>query len=321
MSNFNSLKKWLKLENDNLRMYKKDSRGIYSTKDIKKDDIIIRIPSKYIIEFSKIDNNKLSSMLYNKNSYVATYLLLKAQKDTTFWKTYLESMPKTLNEYIYFYSKTKLALLKHTTMMSNGVYNFKNHMKNIVTDSKIIYKWLLQKNLLPEKCNNYKTFFPMFLYFRILVCSRIFGYSKKNKDEIGMVPYADLFNHSENPNTHWYFDDKLDSFIVKSTCDIKKNSEIYDSYGAKTNNELMMYYGFTIKNNINSNLSVSHNNSVYEFDHNSDKISDNHESLKNKLKKILQSHLHNSKKKEHVDNNILNIYNDEITIINKILGK
>jgi hypothetical protein len=77
MSNFISLRKWLKSSNDNLKMYKKGTRGIYCTKDIKEGDIIMKISPKYIIEFSKI-YNKISEKLYNKNSYIATYLFIKA---------------------------------------------------------------------------------------------------------------------------------------------------------------------------------------------------------------------------------------------------
>ena len=40
--------------------------------------------------------------------------------------------------------------------------------------------------------------------------------------------------------------------------DIKKNSEIYDSYGNKSNVQLIMYYGFSIKDNKHSKLNFMH---------------------------------------------------------------
>ena len=325
---FMKLQSWLKLENDNVRMYDKDSRGLYSTHDIKKDDIIMKIPSKYIIEFSNINKSKIVDKLYNKNSYVATYLLIKANQKKSFWKEYLDSMPDKLDEYIYYYKKDKLNQLKNTSIMCSGSYTFTDHMNNIVNDSKIIYEWLLQKDLLPCKLKNYNNFFKAFLYYRILVCSRIFGYYKNSGEEIGMVPYADLLNHSHSPNTTWYFDDNLEAFIVKATTDIKKNSEILDSYGDKKNIELIMYYGFSIKNNIYSELNFMHNNQVINVTHKDSIISlmNNNEIHKNdkdkiikKLKKISDSHKIKIKKVN--DNNIKNIYNDEIRIIDKVLKK
>lgn len=54
-------------------------------------------------------------------------------------------MPENLEEYIYYYDKKKLLLLNNTSIMCKDTYNFKVHMKNIINDSKIIYKWLLKK--------------------------------------------------------------------------------------------------------------------------------------------------------------------------------
>ena len=158
--------------------------------------------------------------------------------------------------------------------MFKDTFNYNEHLKNIIYDSKIVYEWFLKKNLLKdESLKVYKNFFKLFLKYRILVCSRVFGYTKNNQDETGLVPYADLFNHSQKSNTTWYFDDSLDSFILKATVPIKKYSEIYDSYGEKTNDELLLYYGFTIKNDKSSRLYINHSKDVIELDYNT-KLSD-----------------------------------------------
>jgi hypothetical protein len=324
MDKFSKLKLWLNMQNDNLSMYDKGSRGIYSIKDIKDGEVILQIPSKYIIEYSKVSNNSISSKLNNSNSLIALYLLLKSQKKS-FWTPYLDSLPESVDEYIFFYDKEKLSQLKDTSLMFKDSFNYNDHLKNIISDSKIIHEWLLKKNLLKnESLKIYKNFFKLFLKYRILVCSRIFGYTKNNEDETGLVPYADLFNHSQKSNTTWYFDDSLDSFILRATETIKKNSEIYDSYGEKTNDELLLYYGFTIKNNKNSRLYIKDSSNVIQLDY-STKLTDiihkesKKEKIIKKLKSILESHQHKLKENKIVDNNILNIYNDEICIIKKIL--
>ncbi len=127
MNNFDKLKKWLQLSNDNLRMNKDGFRGIYSTKDIKKNDIIMKIPKKYIIQFSDInkgDNHIISEKLYNTNSLVASYLLEKSLDKESHWSPYLETLPEKLDEYIYYYDKAKLDSLKNTSIMCKGSYNF-----------------------------------------------------------------------------------------------------------------------------------------------------------------------------------------------------
>lgn len=320
MNNFNKLKKWLNKDKDNLRMFNKESRGIYSIKDIKSGERILEIPEKYMLEFSKIDNTKLSNKLYNTNSYVAYYLLLESLKKKSYWKIYLDTLPTILDEYIYYYDKVKLSQLKNTSMMCSKTYNYTEHIKNIKKDSKIIYKWFIKNDinnnmLINNKINNEKDFFELFLKFRIYICSRIFGYDKKNNIECGMIPYADLFNHSENSNTTWYYDDNKKVFVVEAIKNIKKNHEIYDTYGDKTNIELILYYGFSIKNNKYSELNFILNNNLITLNYNNKNFIID-EKIKKKIKKILEHHIKKIESGEITDNNILNIYNDEINIIN-----
>lgn len=338
MENFSSLKKWLHKENDNIKMFDKDSRGLYSTKDIKKGERIMEIPEKFILELGKINDINLSKKLNNTNSYMAMYLLLESLKKKTDWKIYLDSLPKNLDEYIYFYNKDKLSELKHTSMMCKGTYNFIVHMKNIKEDCKKIYEWINNNKLKKLlKKMNYDDFFKLFLRFRVYICSRIFSYIKHNKEENGLVPYADLLNHSEDPNSTWYYDDKKEVFVVEATKNINKNEEIYDTYGNKTNMQLVMYYGFSIKNNKLSELNFIHRNRLFtvnynsnikelikysnivNYNKNSDKFTEN--SLKDKIQKILEHHTKKIKGGKINDINILNIYHDEINLIKNILQK
>jgi len=315
MNNFNNLRKWLQLEDDNIRMFKKESRGLYSINDIKEGERIMEIPEKYILELSKIKNPKILEKLNNTNSYVAFYLLLESLNKESYWKVYLDSLPEDLNEYIYYYDKDKLSQLKNTTIMCSKTYNFIIHMKNIKKDCMVLYKTLKNHKM------EYDDFFKLFLKFRIYICSRIFSYDKNNNDnENGIVPYADLLNHSQNPNTKWYYDNIKDVFVVEATKNIKKNTEIYDSYGSKTNMQLLMYYGFTIKNNKLSELKFIYKNELLTIDYNTNIIElFTDKDVIHKLRKILEHHNTKIKNGEIKDNNILNIYNDEIKLIRKIL--
>jgi hypothetical protein len=295
MKKFNALRKWLKKDSDHLRMFDKESRGLYSMKDIKAGERIMEIPEKYILELSNLDKS-LETSLHNTNSIFAFYLLLESKKKKSHWKIYIDSFPENLDEYIYYYDKEKLKQLKDTSIMCKAVYNFDTHMKNMKKDYKI-----LEEDY--GNHNSNKIDFQDFLKFRIYVCSRIFSYTKHYKEENGMVPYADLLNHSQNPNTTLYYDDVKNVFVVEATRNIKKNSEIYDSYGMKTNVQLIMYYGFSIKNNKFSVLDIVHKKKYYQFDH-TDKIDyygiydedmkdakdDSKESLLNHLRSLLEEH-------------------------------
>jgi hypothetical protein len=156
-----------------------------------------------------------------------------------------------------------------------------------------------------------------------LVGSRIFGYIKFGIETSGMVPYIDLINHSEIPNTIWYFDDTLDSFILMSTKYIPKGEEICDNYGIKNNIELLLYYGFTLESISNPILSFDIDKINYFFNLNIDinKLNELDSDEKNKIKiKLINIYQHHTKKIVLCKNiNIINIFCDEIKIIKLLL--
>jgi len=326
MNSFDKLKTWLKVKNDNLRMFEKDSRGLYSIKDIKKGTIIMQIPCKYLIELSTVSKS-ITYNFDNTNSTIAAYLLLESVNQKSKWNKYLDTFPKELSEYIHFYKKDKTCLLKNSSIMCKDSINIKDIIKEITNDGNIFYELLKNKNELPKDYLEIKDFIELFIKFRIYVDSRIFGYTKYHKDESALVPYADLLNHSNKSNTYWYFDDTKKSFIVQATEDIPKNTEIFDSYGSKTNIQLIIYYGFSIKNNPYSKLSFSYKNNLIELNKKSDLESILYEYNLYKykkhiielLKKKLLLHTENIQKTD--DYNIRNILHDDIMIIKKMLNR
>ncbi len=56
-----------------------------------------------------------------------------------------------------------------------------------------------------------------------------------------------MINHSNDKMIQWELKD--DDFVMKSLRDIKKDEEIFECYGAKSNTRLMLSYGFCLENN------------------------------------------------------------------------
>ena len=82
-----------------------------------------------------------------------------------------------------------------------------------------------------------------YLYLRSLVASRCFA----DGDTEYMVPFADMLNHSNDPNVEWEF--KEDHFIMRTMCPVKATDELFDFYGPKSNYEAFLHYGFIPLNN------------------------------------------------------------------------
>jgi hypothetical protein len=317
---FEKLKKWLGIK-DSLKLFERIQRGIYSTEPIQKNKIIIQIKSKYLIEYQKIYNIYKIDEIEEANSLVAFYLTKLLFDKDEFWNNYIKTMPLDLSEFPFFWNDIQLNYLKQTSVYSNDYINFDNHSDTIYQDFEVINQFN-KKNTIIQNIDD-SEFYNTYIKFRILVGSRIFGYTKYGNQISGMVPYIDLINHSIEPNTTWYFDDNLDSFVLVSIRDINKNEELYDNYGAKNNIELLLYYGFTLDYNPNPILSFNIDDINYIFNLNFDLKEFNFYDLKKKklLKKKLEKiFLHHSKKIINIKNqNIINIYNDEIKIINFLL--
>ena len=67
------------------------------------------------------------------------------------------------------------------------------------------------------------------------------------------VPFIELFNHDNNFNTDWGYDENKKGFFLKAIKDIKIGEELTISYGEEFNINLFMTYGFTLENNIYMN--------------------------------------------------------------------
>lgn len=334
MDTFNKLKQWLNIK-DNIKLFNRPQRGIYSTTDIKKNQIIIKIKSKYLLEYNAIYKLYPIDDIEERNSLVAFYILkLYLDKDEWF-EPYIKSFPENIDEYLYYWSNNKLKQINNTSIVTTGFYNYYSHVDSMDFDWSIIYDYI-EANEIFDKTYTFDYLHDLFIRFRILVGSRIFGYEKYGIDESGMIPYIDMINHSFTSNTTWYFDNSIDCFILQAVNDIAKGEEIVDDYGDKSNVNLLLFYGFTLSDNpypvlrinISKLLNETNNDELeqteqtYELSLNFDLTeiinTINIDKLNVKLDEIKKHHINFLDK--ITDNNILNIYLDELKII-KILEK
>ena len=123
---FHKLKKWLNIK-DNIKIFNRPQRGIYSTENIKKGAIIIKIKSKFLIEYNKIYKTYPIEDIEETNSLVAYFLVIENNKKDSFWKEYIDSLPNNLDEFLYYWNDKKINLLKNTSMTTEDFYSLDNH--------------------------------------------------------------------------------------------------------------------------------------------------------------------------------------------------
>jgi hypothetical protein len=226
----NNLKEWLNI-NDNLKMINgnNNNRYIITKENIMKNDIIMKIHLSKMI-YTPLENSYISpsSILAMKTMYMSK---------EPYYKPYFNILPKNITN-LMNYNLSTLQIIKNSQLK-----------KRIDEYNKIIRDDMY---LLNSFIKNKKVFY----YYRLLVSSRSFNFTMGKNKFKGMIPYADMLNHSLKPNSYWYYNEQTKYFEVRAKRDIFKDEEITYTYGNKNNLELFLYYGFTIKDNPNKIIKI-----------------------------------------------------------------
>ena len=206
---FEKLKSWLEIK-DTIEIFEAETnsyrghlskaetnsyRGCYSTKAIKAFEPIVRVKSKYFIEYSQIEK-KFGQIpdLEFANSLVAYYLMIEDQDPDSLIRSYLDSLPKSTESFDL--SKE----LKQIEGLVNG-HKYLDYLESLESDAFALYTWHLTQKY--YKIELFDEFYSKYIHYRYLVGSRIFGYERNGIQQSGLVPYIDMFNHSFEPNSIW----------------------------------------------------------------------------------------------------------------------
>ena len=102
---------------------------------------------------------------------------------------------------------------------------------------------LARKALIPE----------MISWSRSCVWSRAFSLFLNQTKTIALVPLGDMFDHSPDARVEWLTDDTAATFSIRSYEAISEGSEVFNNYGAKCNEELLLGYAFVLEQNKSDN--------------------------------------------------------------------
>ena len=234
-----------------IHFFSEDYRGVIAKSPIKKDEIILSVPKECLISLELVLSTeygkKIGEFMYNeltspKHCLLCSFILF--EKYNPKWKFYFDLLPKKFTNFPIFYSENELKYLIGSPFL-NQIFDKKSDIK----------KDYLK---LCERIPLFNTFsLHQFMEARMIISSRIFGITINNEKTDVLVPYADLLNHKRPRQTQWYYDDKINSFVIQATEDIMIGEEIYDSYGKKTNSRFLLNYGFALENNDSAEYALS----------------------------------------------------------------
>ena len=287
-SKIDALLQWAKVEGadylPNIQFKSENgSIGAYCTET---NDATIKIPLKIIItledaiksfsEGSSDDYSKISLQTSNINSLLKMYLA-RERSSASYFEPYLSLLPTLLEiNSPYTWSAADKLYLKGTnlggslrenltqlieewweiinllpkdlTYPTNHFVNMKFYYEHKFYNDEDLYQYFSQDD--PENW----TCFTNYLWSSLILKSRSFpSYLVKDflnhqvkQDEAMLLPLVDLLNHDLKAKVDWSV--SKDGFFQFKADDVARG-QLYNNYGMKGNEELLLAYGFCLEDN------------------------------------------------------------------------
>lgn len=237
-------------------------RGCSAISDICAGDTILDVPESIILcQKSAVRYSSFGHLVekLNLNSSLTLLLLLmheSARKDSR-WKPYFDVLPRSVPLPL-FWDRTDVAKLKglQGNVVKSTVSYYRKHLLEY-------YRGTVQ----PIVRGNSSVFsvkkmsFKRFCWANSIVWSRGF---QKSKDEVIVVPFADMFNMcaedggARDVSEFEFIRKSYGTFFrLRSLAAYEKGSQVYVEYGSdKSNAQLLLYYGFIFKDNVADRLEL-----------------------------------------------------------------
>lgn len=228
-----------------LEYYGEEYRGVHSLVPIPKDEILLKVPLDCIMTTDVAKASTIGQAiqasgckLMSTHSWLAAFLLQEKHAPESDWKEYIDILPKAYRSMPIFFNETELSYLKGSFSLekiSDRKETLDREFRNICRHIPAFAEYTYEG----------------FVWARLVVITRIFGFYIKGRKTEGLVGMADMLNHQipSEKDVKWSFSDEHNGFIMTSTKEIARGVQIYDSYGRKCNHRFFVNYGFSLESN------------------------------------------------------------------------
>jgi hypothetical protein len=244
---YQDLVNWIRENGGYINEKLKISNGLYGREIIAKEEInsnefLFKIPKKLYLNPDNCNLNTDDRFEYREK--VSICLLKETFNERSFWKPYLNLLMK-----IEEFENHPIVLFMNGKFPNNSerIYELaKNNYQNFIN----FHNKLIKYNE-TNKIFNFELKITFTLWSYLSVMTRMWT-------NVGLVPFADLLQHSNESNISLNFDSDLSSMITQNN--IKKDEIVYDNYLIQDDISLYLNFGFVDS----SNLSYSSINFIFE---------------------------------------------------------
>lgn len=268
---------WHNVNNLNIGEFPLTGRGVYTTRDLKENDILIEIPLDVLITIETIENDLEFRMLMHgmfpgKRKCIDTQCLLAFYvlylKHHRRCLPYLDSIPRDFSV-PYFCKETEMKGMP--CKISNKI----KAQRELVNGNYLLFQQALKGRVCPCCSANFEptivnlglfewAFFAVnsrtvYLDYDLFQKQHSVAVLLKDTPTMALAPFLDLLNHSSavettlavqkpaTSNKEGTANSGMYQLITKTP--VRKYEQIFISYGALDNIKLITEYGFALPNN------------------------------------------------------------------------
>jgi histone-lysine N-methyltransferase SETD3 len=228
-------------------------RGIRAQEDIAPEETLMSIPRRYVLTVDDARDSDIGRLLAahaqfdDDRTYLFAFLLQERERgEASFWKPFVDSLPKSFPTLPYYFTERECALLQGS---------FLQEMVEAQRQTlKIRYEHLC------EVVPGFNRFsLEDFVWAHHAVLSRTFAIKQNEALVACLVPLADMINDGRPWDTHWGLSADGTHFDLRSLSPVPRGQELRTSYGNKSNFRLLLQYGFVHEQNAHNEVSLLFN--------------------------------------------------------------
>ncbi|KAK9464437.1 hypothetical protein V1512DRAFT_255412 [Lipomyces arxii] len=217
----------------------------YAVSDIKSTSKLLSCPRNLVMDYSKASALwEGDQKPFESSPVIAIRLFLSYQKvlgHNSAWAPYIRVLPDTFDTPLYF-DEDDMKLLEGTNMYGEVELRRQAWME----------EWQDAVKSLPENLDKTQFTWDLYLWASTVLTSRSFPSAlvlrQDEKESYPvLVPLVDSLNHKPLTSITWTATDE--GFEISTNNNIAASKEVFNNYGPKGNEELLMGYGFCIENN------------------------------------------------------------------------
>jgi protein-histidine N-methyltransferase len=218
-------------------------RGVRALANLARDETLLRIPRKCLLTVDDARSSEIGRLieahadLDDERTYLQAFILQEKERGAgSFWKPFVDILPKSFPTHPFFFHKDEFTLL-HGSFMHGMVEYQRAKLANRHAD-------------LCQRVPGFQRFtLEQLIWAHFAVVSRTFSVLQGEAIITCMVPLADMINDGRPGSTRWALSADEQFFEVRAAEPIAQGQEVFTTYGSRHNLHLLLQYGFVHEDN------------------------------------------------------------------------